>query len=368
MYDYRALTQCWETLNERISQETYDFYNPPWTVTGDSIEVGLKVGISQLKSAGVSDLSLTIHVLQTWNDPRVCFNASSLPSGQTTAPLAYRHQGLVWSPDVYPEGAVTSTQHDVILPNVFLRIQPNGTILKSNRLTVQIQCPTSDTKFPKGNQRCIVRFKSYSFTTDEVCLSWLKEGFTKLDDFSSNVVVDEIAIDTCKHTLFLDEQPCIELSLSLERNFDVYLTRIYLPSAIVVFLSWISLWIDVRQVPARTGLSVVCVLSLMTQTVGLMVVSDDDGSILAVDAWMIVCLLYTVWALVTFITAHYLDSTCQRRAQKTAIMNVEEEMNNSKGKSCTIVGYKRLERVVKFVYPVSFVVFNVVYWAYFMSG
>ncbi|XP_033757046.1 glycine receptor subunit alpha-2-like isoform X2 [Pecten maximus] len=368
---YTAQAVCntsWDTLNERIAQQSYSFYNPPWSATGQSIDVSLKVGISQVKSIGVSDIMLTIHLLQMWDDSRLCFNESSLPSGQATAALTYRNHGFLWSPDVYPEGAVSSTQHDIVLPNVFVRIQPNGTVLKSNRLTVQIQCPTSDSKFPHGNQRCDVRFKSYSFTKDEVSLSWLDEGYTKLEEFSSNVKVEEITIDTCAHTLFLDEQPCIELSLFLAKNFDVYLIRIYLPSAIVVFLSWISLWIDVRQVPARTGLCVVCVLSLMTQTVGLMVVSDDNGDVLAVDAWMLVCLLYTVWALMTFIVAHYQDSVIQRRAQKVAKLNVEEERTNSKEKPCSRIVCRKMELFVKFVYPISFFVFNIIYWAYFLTN
>ncbi|XP_060065000.1 glutamate-gated chloride channel-like [Ylistrum balloti] len=370
LVSYQVQAACnisWETLNERLSQETYNFYNPPWSTNGgESIDVRLKVGISQIKSTEESDITLTLHVLQTWNDPRVCFNVSSLPSGQTTAALVYRNHGLLWNPDVYPEGAVMSTQHDIILPNIFIRIQPNGTVLKSNRLSLQITCPSSDSKFPHGNQRCTVRFKSYSFTKDEISLSWLNGGFEMLEDLSSNVDVEDIIVDTCKHVLFLDEQPCVELSLLLRRNFDVYLVRIYLPSAVVVFLSWISLWIDVRQVPARTGLSVVCVLSLMTQTVGLMVISDDDGDVLAVDAWLMVCLLFTVWALVTFIIAHYEDSASQRKAQAADKLIVEEG-KKPKRKACTSVRYKRLERIVKFLYPTSFVVFNLIYWAYFLS-
>ncbi|XP_069139432.1 glycine receptor subunit alpha-2-like [Argopecten irradians] len=357
----------WDTLNEQIAQQSYKFYNPPWTQTGDSIDVKLKLGISQVKSTDEHDMSLTFHVLHTWHDPRACFNESSLPTGQDTAALAYRNHGFLWSPDVYPEGTVTATQHDVIMPNVFMRIQPNGTVLKSNRLSVKIQCPTSDSKFPRGNLRCALRFKSYSFTKNEVCLKWLDEGYTKLEEFSSNVEVDDILIDTCSHNLFLDEQPCIEMSFLVARNFDVYLVRIYLPSAIIVFLSWISLWIDVRQVPARTGLSVVCVLSLMPQTVGLMVVSDDDGDILAVDAWMIVCLLYTVWALVTFIIAHHQESVIQRRAQKAARLNVEEDKINSKGPTCNDKGCRKMELIVKFIYPISFLVFNLIYWSYFLT-
>ncbi|KAJ8298328.1 hypothetical protein KUTeg_024859 [Tegillarca granosa] len=72
----------------------------------------------------------------------------------------YKNHLSVWNPDLYVSNAVSSTIHSVTQPNSFMRIYPNGTILKSERLTVRFVCPLSYSSFPHSTQPCSMRLKS----------------------------------------------------------------------------------------------------------------------------------------------------------------------------------------------------------------
>ena len=52
----------------------------------------------------------------------------------------------------------------------------------------------------------------------------------------------------------------------LKRQFEYYLIQTYLPSMMVVVLSWVSFWIDIDAVPARITLGLLTVLTMTTQS------------------------------------------------------------------------------------------------------
>ena len=62
--------------------------------------------------------------------------------------------------------------------------------------------------------------------------------------------------------------PCLRAVFSLKRQFGFYLLQTYIPSILIVVLSWVSFWINVEAVPARISLGVTTVLTMTTQLSG----------------------------------------------------------------------------------------------------
>ena len=62
--------------------------------------------------------------------------------------------------------------------------------------------------------------------------------------------------------------PCLKVRFSLKRQFGFYLLQTYIPSVLIVILSWVSFWISVDAVPARISLGVTTVLTMATQLTG----------------------------------------------------------------------------------------------------
>lgn len=68
---------------------------------------------------------------------------------------------------------------------------------------------------------------------------------------------------------FLGRFSCIEANFNLDRQMEYYMIQIYIPSILIVMLSWVSFWIDLQAVPARISLSLLTVLTITTQQSGL---------------------------------------------------------------------------------------------------
>lgn len=58
---------------------------------------------------------------------------------------------------------------------------------------------------------------------------------------------------------------CLEVILSFRRRLGYYLFHTYIPTCLIVVMSWISFWIRPEAVPARVTLGVTSLLTLHTQ-------------------------------------------------------------------------------------------------------
>ncbi len=58
---------------------------------------------------------------------------------------------------------------------------------------------------------------------------------------------------------------CLEAEVTITRQFEFYLLQTYVPSVMIVILSWVSFWIDIDAVPARITLGLLTVLTMTTQ-------------------------------------------------------------------------------------------------------
>ena len=71
---------------------------------------------------------------------------------------------------------------------------------------------------------------------------------------------------------------CLQVEFILERQFGFYLLQTYIPSSLIVVLSWVSFWISYDSVPARVALGVTTVLTMTTQLSGIAVPVDTPTS------------------------------------------------------------------------------------------
>lgn len=70
------------------------------------------------------------------------------------------------------------------------------------------------------------------------------------------------------HFLLPGKFTCIEVKFHLERQMGYYLIQMYIPSLLIVILSWVSFWINMDAAPARVALGITTVLTMTTQSSG----------------------------------------------------------------------------------------------------
>ena len=61
---------------------------------------------------------------------------------------------------------------------------------------------------------------------------------------------------------------CLKVEFTLTRDIGFYMIQTYVPSALIVMLSWVSFWINIDAVPARISLGVLTILTMTTQSTG----------------------------------------------------------------------------------------------------
>lgn len=110
---------------------------------------------------------------------------------------------------------------------------------------------------------------------------------------------------------------CIGLDIHLMRNIGYYLTQTYIPSVLVVILSWVNFWLSVDAVPARISLGLLTVLTMTTQSSnavrGLTVVSY----VKAMDVWVFACLFFVFAGLLEFAWVNVSNRVESRRKSIT---------------------------------------------------
>lgn len=93
---------------------------------------------------------------------------------------------------------------------------------------------------------------------------------------------------------------CIRAELHLSRQFGYFGAQVYLPSASVVLISWISFWLNVDSVPARISLGLLTVLTMTTQFSSVRDKLPSVSYVTALDVWMSACLLFVITSLLEF--------------------------------------------------------------------
>ena len=66
----------------------------------------------------------------------------------------------IWKPDLFFNNEKDGHFHNIIMPNVLLRIFPNGNVLYSIRISLTLFCPMDLKYYPLDMQTCIIKMAS----------------------------------------------------------------------------------------------------------------------------------------------------------------------------------------------------------------
>lgn len=64
---------------------------------------------------------------------------------------------------------------------------------------------------------------------------------------------------------FAGEYSCLKAEFHLQRSMGYHLVQSYLPTVLIVVISWVSFWLDVEAIPARITLGVTTLLTISSK-------------------------------------------------------------------------------------------------------
>uniref|UniRef100_A0A7N6AJR2 Glycine receptor, alpha 4a n=1 Tax=Anabas testudineus TaxID=64144 RepID=A0A7N6AJR2_ANATE len=354
------------------------------------------------------DYRLNVFLRQKWNDPRLAY--SEYPDDSLD--LDPSMLDSIWKPDLFFANEKGANFHEVTTDNKLLRIFQDGSVLYSIRLTLTLSCPMDLKNFPMDIQTCTMQLESFGYTMNDLIFEWLSENPVQVaDDLTLPQFVlkeeKDLGYLKCEMKYFLTSKfTCIEVKFHLERQMGYYLIQMYIPSLLIVILSWVSFWINMDAAPARVGLGITTVLTMTTQSSGSRASLPKVSYVKAIDIWMAVCLLFVFAALLEYAAVNFVSRQHKefiRLRKKQRQQRIEEELvRESRGfyfrgyglghclqtkdgtavEGATVFAppppitlydgevlhkrfvdrAKRIDTISRAVFPLSFLIFNIFYW------
>ncbi|XP_016414601.1 glycine receptor subunit alpha-2-like [Sinocyclocheilus rhinocerous] len=236
---------------------------------GPPVNVTCNIFINSFGSVAETtmDYRVNIFLRQKWNDPRLAY--SEYPD--SSLDLDPSMLDSIWKPDLFFANEKGANFHDVTTENKLLRIFKDGTVLYSIRLTLILSCPMDLKNFPMDAQTCTMQLESFGYTMNDLIFEWLEKGPVQVAEgltLPQFIIRDEKELGFCTKHYNTGKFTCIEVKFQLERQMGYYLIQMYIPSLLIVILSWVSFWIHMDAAPARVALGITTVLTMTTQSSG----------------------------------------------------------------------------------------------------
>ncbi|XP_078694612.1 glycine receptor subunit alphaZ1-like isoform X1 [Branchiostoma floridae x Branchiostoma belcheri] len=315
---------------------------------GGAVTVTFQLYILTMGSISESsmDYVVTVFLRQQWNDPRFVYTGFD---GNLT--LYDTVIDDVWLPDVFfvnekAAGFASSTG-----TSRMMRIHPNGDVLYSTKKTALLACPMNFALYPMDSQECSIKIESFSHSTKDIVLEWADPPIILADDIQlpeykilsttperCDVVRRIVSHTTMDINLKWSEVPivlneairlpefqitdvnstrcdavrevgtfsCLEGRFKMVRRMGYYIIQTYIPSILIVILSWLTFWISPEIAPARVALGITTVLTSTTFTAINRSTMPRFSYVRAIDIWLLACSFFIFAALVEFAAVHFL--------------------------------------------------------------
>ncbi|KAF3851764.1 hypothetical protein F7725_005119 [Dissostichus mawsoni] len=281
---------------------------------GPPVNVSCNIFINSFGSIAETtmDYRVNIFLRQQWNDPRLAY--AEYPDDSLD--LDPSMLDSIWKPDLFFANEKGAHFHEVTTDNKLLRIFKNGNVLYSIRLTLTLSCPMDLKNFPMDVQTCIMQLESFvdnwnvlclmvsvGYTMNDLIFEWQENGPVQIAEgltLPQFLLKDESDLRYCTKHYNTGKFTCIEVRFHLERQMGYYLIQMYIPSLLIVILSWVSFWINMDAAPARVALGITTVLTMTTQSSGSRTSLPKVSYVKAIDIWMAVCLLFVFSALLEY--------------------------------------------------------------------
>ncbi|XP_078658904.1 uncharacterized protein LOC144904140 [Branchiostoma floridae x Branchiostoma belcheri] len=175
--------------------------------------------------------------------------------------------------------------------------------------------------YPLDAQNCTLQFETYGYTTEDLVYYWLW-GFDSVRGFE-NVELPHFDLggyDTHETAAQYTTGQFSGLALSfvIRRNMGYFISETYLPSCLVVAVSWVSFWISPDASAARVLLGIMTVLTMTNLDATVRQGLPKISYVKAIDVYLVGCLIFVFGALLEYaaVNYHYHTATMKRRKKE----------------------------------------------------
>ncbi|XP_076323285.1 glycine receptor subunit alpha-2-like isoform X2 [Tachypleus tridentatus] len=345
-----------------------------------TIKVNIYINSLSSVSAANMDYGLDIYFRQSWQDHRL--HLADYGLNKTVTLNAQELINRIWKPDLFFINVKEAHFHLVTVPNMLIKISPEGDILYSVRLTLRLTCEMVFHDYPLDTQHCHVLMSPYALNDQRIILKWTNKPIQlnpklKVPEYD---IVNTFQIGS-SHTHYggIGNFSVLKITFTLKRQNGYHLIETYLPTFMIVMISWVSFWLNVDAVPARVTLGVTTLLTLTTVAAGVRTNLPPVSYVKAIDVWIGACSVMVFGALLEFTLVNFLSRSKFRSddilktikvfrstGPKTIQDNLNVQMRPTKEMARNVKKARHVDRVCRVLFPFVFFVFNIIYWFYYV--
>lgn len=310
-------------LDSVMRPENYDKRIRPSGINSTDAGTIVMVNLFVRSFSSIDDVkmeySFQITLRQQWNDNRLQFKNKLLGMEDKIRYLTMTDSTKVWMPDTFFRNEKIGRFHDILQPNLYVRVFPNGDVLYSIRVSLTCACNMFLRLFPLDKQTCNLDVASYGWTTNDLIYKWKENNpvqLTKNLSLPGGFKLANYSNHQCDVVTATGAYSCLRVELEFGREVSFYLQTIYFPCFIIVIVSWMSFWIDYKAVPARVALGVTTLLAMSTTQASINSSLPPVAYTKAIDVWSGVCVFFVFSSLLEYALVNYASRSDAQRAQK----------------------------------------------------
>lgn len=343
------------TFQDLLPEEPrlYDKMRPP-KINDQPTIVNFHVTVMGLDSIDENSMTYAADIFfaQTWKDFRL-----RLPENMTSEYRLLEVDWLkhMWRPDSFFKNAKSVTFQSMTIPNHYVWLYKDKTILYMVKLTLKLSCAMNFLIYPHDTQECKLQMESLSHTTDDLIFQWDPEVPLVVDE---NIELPQLELvqnrtADCTQVYSTGNFTCLEVIFKLKRRLGYHLFNTYIPTCLIVIMSWVSFWIKPDAAPARVTLGVTSLLTLSTQHAKSQAQLPPVSYLKAVDAFMSVCTVFVFMALMEYCLVNIILGDGAGKPKEAA------EAAKARMRAINIDRFSRV------FFPFLFSVLNATYWIQF---
>jgi len=313
-------------LDTVMGTEIYDARIRPSGINSTDDPTNVKVNIFVRSFSKIDDVkmeySFQITMRQAWVDQRLDYENILNEREDLKRRIKYltmTDASKVWMPDTFFRNEKIGSFHNILQPNLYIRIFPDGMILYSIRVSLTCACSMHLALFPLDEQTCHLNIASYGWAKDDLVYEWIPSypvqipgnlslpGGFKLGGFGNEM---------CDVKTATGEYSCLQVNLMFARQLSFFIVTVYVPCVMTVSVSWMSFWLDHKAVPARVALGVTTLLAMSTTQASIQNSLPPVAYTKAIDVWSGVCVFFVFSALLEYALVNYASRSDAQRSLK----------------------------------------------------
>ena len=384
--------------------QTYDKEVAPWKYRfdkNDSLPFDYHFTFIIREVQEVDDLKQAVKIdmyfIVAWYDPRITINdtmteiePAATNIGHHTGefvPVSFKHLMKLWTPDIEVYGMTGYFSGKILQPMASLKINRKRYARYGIHVTFTMSCHMDFKHYPLDSQECVFRTGSYNHHNQFVNCSSniLFDPNERQRHLQYNVQYTELPTKYRIARYGLTSGKELEwavcgFGIKLERAKSQIMFQVYLPSTLLVIVSWLSFNVNPSAIPGRMGMLVLAFLVLINIYMSMKSSAPISTGMNAGDVFLVACIAQVFTALLEYnivlIVYRQKPKGCVSSKGGIKKVSVQPQDDNlsvldaaafkimKEDPSKEIFGcqWNLIDTISAFVFPISFMMFLTIYY------